>query len=602
MPASSPIVVLALAALCAAQPFSAPAPVTIWLAGSRSAPLVSTGIVSATPALSLTALNETVSLAWVNDAHSPDIRFKLTQTFTVTKASSSGFTLDPPEGPVALHGLAQAQSVPATETAWNATVSCTAGFSGRLDVELLVWNSQTGLVYAPVRMSVDVVCSRPGCDASCGANGHGSCRHLLGQCVCSDGFEGTGCTFKMDPPQRELCPAQPLQVDLWIPGLPTTGQEWIDVWCGGCVFPTDADWRYVWPWSQHIDTRIPPPKQETLLTLLTPGTVYLSVYRSTFASTMGWSTYRIKNWSECGYDASCASDTACGGGQCVKGSCQCPDGLWGARCERGCTSNVTRVFTARNGTIRSDRGAKAQNDSFYTQNSQCAWAVSPQGRRGKDWDYIHISFEFIDLGDGDSIDVLRGADPKTAVLDTSFTSSSPPVSWKIRSASALIRFNTDFSNGGNGFMIKYKVEKDPDYTLVIALPVAIGGALLLGAFGVASAYGCIYCRKRGRKDPKPLNLPVEAELDKPTGISFSTVTPFDEVMTVMASTIASGGVVASPTSGSSDGQIQMVKTPVFHVESPSTTMGFVDITSYANSGANAPNSTGDHGSSANPAK
>eukprot|EP00727_Mastigamoeba_balamuthi_P003572 m51a1_g13211 hypothetical protein (250) ;mRNA; r:464-1537 len=237
MPASSPIVVLALAALCAAQPFSAPAPVTIWLAGSRSAPLVSTGIASATPALSLTALNETVSLAWVNDAHSPDIRFKLTQTFT-------------------------AQSVPATETAWNATVSCTAGFSGRLDVELLVWNSQTGLVYAPVRMSVDVVCSRPGCDASCGANGHGSCRHLLGQCVCSDGFEGTGCTFKMDPPQRELCPAQPLQVDLWIPGLPTTGQEWIDVWCGGCVFPTDADWRYVWPWSQHIDTRIPPPKQE----------------------------------------------------------------------------------------------------------------------------------------------------------------------------------------------------------------------------------------------------------------------------------------------------------------------------------------------------
>eukprot|EP00727_Mastigamoeba_balamuthi_P004775 m51a1_g14296 hypothetical protein (594) ;mRNA; r:428386-430568 len=573
-----PLCVLALLAAARGQPFAVTAPLSVWVAGAKGSPLVSAGAAVAAPALRLSALNQTVRLAWSSQG-ADAVHYSLTSTFSVTSAATS-VALDPPQGPVALVGVQRAGTVPQSDTEWSLVVNCTAGYQGTYQLEILAWNERTSQVYAPATLQVQVTCSKPGCDASCTRYGHGKCTHLLGTCTCADNFEGTGCTYQISPFRRSVCPGEPLEMDFRIPDRLTTGQEWYDLWCEGCIFSTSADWRYIWPWSQHVDTRIAPPKiplnvTRTLPTLLSPGVVYVTVYRSTFERSLGYSTYNVLSWEQCGRNSSCSSSAACNGGACVQGACSCPHSLWGPRCERGCVPNVTEVHTDRRGAIQSDRGAADRRHSFYTQDTQCSWVITPSGRRGSDWDYIHVSFDWLDIGDGDSLTVLRGADPATAVLDSSFTAAAQPQSWKIYSSSALIQFISDFNNGGNGFRLTYEVRKNPDHTLAIALPVGIGGFFILCGFAALSAYGCIYCRKRGRRDPKPLNLPVEAPIP-PMSIaaSFANVTPYEDAV-AMASAVAAAAGNQSRSGSSSDGpQMQMVITPPQYSVDGSTSVNY----------------------------
>ena len=177
------------------------------------------------------------------------------------------------------------------------------------------------------------------------------------------------------------------------------------------------------------------------------------MWRTDEYDSLGIWNLHILSWEECGYTVPCVNDISCNDGICNAGRCECPSSTWGARCQRGCVANVQVELTDNFGVVKSDRLAANQTDSFYSKDTHCIWRISPVNIG----DYINISFDWIDIGEGDKVEIWLGDRIDTAQLDTAIETTK----LYDQTDSVIIIFVTDYTNGGQGFCITYSTGDYP---------------------------------------------------------------------------------------------------------------------------------------------
>eukprot|EP00727_Mastigamoeba_balamuthi_P008452 m51a1_g4229 hypothetical protein (960) ;mRNA; r:115926-120193 len=380
-------------------------------------------------------------------------------------------------------------------------MDCTAKFTGFLEITLFVWDASSSAVYDPIDFQIEWSCAVPGCNAQCESLGHGTCEYLLGECRCRDGYSGTYCGYKLDM-NRTQSPGVPFTVGFTV--LKPTGAEWLAITDSAGV---EYDYRYLFTWNYDEN----PDAQEglarlvvnrTMETFLPPGAYVLSLYRDDFNRLMGQERFTVRQW----HSASCSSNLDCNNGTCAGGTCVCGGAQFGGHCERGC-SNAT-VLREHAGVVQSDAAEPLEGLAMYAANTRCMWAISPNGSRGGDWDYIHLEFDWANIGPGDKLQVWYGSSFETAKLDQTFTGEAEFT--EFHSDSVFLVFISDSESGSAGFKLHYDVRRNSKNIVPLAVGIC-GGAVCLAVFVAIVFTTGHYCRHKGRKDPKKVNIPVEAD-------------------------------------------------------------------------------------------
>eukprot|EP00727_Mastigamoeba_balamuthi_P000994 m51a1_g10892 hypothetical protein (411) ;mRNA; f:13703-16032 len=394
------------------------------------------------------------------------IAYSLRRSFSLLNATSSDIAL-PRDGPVAVSSLADSGTVPQARAQWQLSIDCTAQFTGVFGMTFFVWDQSTKAVYDPIDVQIEWSCAVAGCSARCESSGKGKCQTLLGLCQCSDGYSGRYCGYKLGTSLTQSA-GVPFLFDIDVLGN-STGQEWLVIADSRGV---EYDYRYLSTWGyEEADDSVIKTRQlhvsKMMPTIMPPGKYKLTMYRDDRNHLMGSETLTILPWR----NSSCTRSSDCGPeSNCTNGSCACGGSRWGGRCERGCAAQQT--VTDREGVIQSDVGASSVDDSAYSANTRCVWTIAPSGRRGTDWDYIHLKFEWAQFGPGDKLQVLYGKTLETAKLDETM---STPVSFVHYDDDRIyLRFLSDSESGGAGFRITFHTRKNSKNIIPLAVGVPAG--------------------------------------------------------------------------------------------------------------------------------
>eukprot|EP00727_Mastigamoeba_balamuthi_P005563 m51a1_g1626 putative tyrosine (1043) ;mRNA; r:253022-256548 len=468
------------------------APLSVWAAGDRSRAFVTAGETPASgaPNVTLTPLNATLPLEWSLDAGGPsssNVSYVATPTFALLRA---GAAVDLGGGaPVRLVGLAGAGAVPSAAEAWAVGIECAAAFTARVGVRIIAWDAETGDVYAPIDLAVTWTCAVPGCAPECGSPGRGHCIVPLGQCVCEDGYEGVSCMFRVAM-NRTVCPGDAIDFGITILGAPS-GREWLS---SSSPASPDTDWRYVASWSVTPSIALVNSSATQLQGggliegYLPPGVYTTTVYRNDLYLLLGTTRWTVLPYSSCGHNTTCAGNSSCGPGLCEGGTCSCPDTLWGPFCERGC--DPMTVLSASSGTIRSDKGTASALSSRYTANTVCTWRIVPDLVYGDDYTQIVVRVPWIDISDGDKLTFSTIGAHDNVTLVESFSLGALPFTRVLQARGLELSLITDYSNGGRGFALSYRVNKTTSGTsrslsagvlaAIVVPPSALLAASILG--------------------------------------------------------------------------------------------------------------------------
>eukprot|EP00727_Mastigamoeba_balamuthi_P008437 m51a1_g4215 hypothetical protein (475) ;mRNA; f:76727-79357 len=436
-------------------------PVSIWESTGLSTRrvVVAAGVPTSLegPELALSPLTRNITFGW---SSSRALNYVMRNTFTVLNSSAAVDALN--VRPVSVRSIGRSGTVPTAPALWQASIDCSAKFTGLLQFMFFVWDANSSAVYDPIDFEIEWSCASPGCDPLCESLGRGSCDNLLGECRCSDGYTGSYCGYKIDLGHEQL-PGEPFQIAVEVPSA--TGMEWVQ------VVDSDAgveyDNRNLWTWSHDSDSAKAVRLQDiysvnqTFQTYLPPGNYKFSFFRDSFSKLMGVEQITVLPWD----NDTCTSDSDCNEGMCVDGSCACSGSRFGGHCERGC-SNYTELVN-HTGVAQSDQGEASLERAMYMPNNRCAWVIVPNGSRGGSWDYVHIEFDWLEIGDGDSIELWSGPDLENIELQMTFTSKTEVP--RIYANVVLVGLITDIESGAAGFRLRYSTGKDHSEPLIILL-------------------------------------------------------------------------------------------------------------------------------------
>eukprot|EP00727_Mastigamoeba_balamuthi_P008457 m51a1_g4233 putative probable phospholipid-transporting atpase ia isoform x2 (1527) ;mRNA; r:126100-132652 len=528
---------------------AAPAPVTIWAStgANNKTYVVKSGVpttAGSTPELTLTPLTRNITFGW--SSASSKVKYIARRAFLQAN-SPTALATSPGGGLESVLSLAETRDVPISSSEWWATIDCTSKITGLLQFTLFMWDVNSSTVYDPIDFQVQWSCAVPGCDPLCESLGKGTCEYLLGECRCSDGYSGTYCGYKLDT-NRTQRPGVPFVFQMDVPK--PTGREWIQI--SDPLAGQEYDFRYLWTWTHDLDLSDQAPLEllrvvRNFTTYLPPGIYELKVFRESSNTPMGTETITVLSWDS----TACASDLDCSGnGLCVGGSCQCYSYRFGGHCERGC-SNLTELSN-HSGVILSDQGESSQGRAMYLANDLCAWVIAPAGVRGKDWDYVQLVIDWMDFAAGDRIEMFSGDTMWTVDLRDKITTKV--VLRRYYDNVIIVGFASDIESGAAGFAMHYTVGKD--YKSILAIAIAVpGGVVLLSVFtSIACAIGYYWfvervltisrvrisqeypyprSRTKGRRDPKLVNLPVEMDGTKGSGLFMGTTMDMSPSITLI---------------------------------------------------------------------
>jgi len=108
-------------------------------------------------------------------------------------------------------------------------------------------------------------------------------------------------------------------------------------------------------------------------------------------------------------------------------------------------------------TLRSMAGTFSDGSNMvnYLNNSDCFWLIQPNDPDFDSITSINLDFPLVDLAGTDRIRVYQGADTTAAII-AELTGTQTPPTISIPGGTFLVRFNSDASETGNGFLGAFK--------------------------------------------------------------------------------------------------------------------------------------------------
>eukprot|EP01105_Mastigella_eilhardi_P008979 TRINITY_DN2145_c0_g4_i1.p1 TRINITY_DN2145_c0_g4~~TRINITY_DN2145_c0_g4_i1.p1 ORF type:complete len:1148 (+),score=277.18 TRINITY_DN2145_c0_g4_i1:35-3478(+) len=383
--------------------------------------------------------------------------------------------------------LARAGSVPRAPAAFAVVLACAARFtaSAQLVFSLAAVPDGGGAprLLAPLAFGLRWECVKPGCSGYCSSNG-GTCEELLAQCDCPAGWVGPYCALQYTLESFELCPGEPIVMTYYAPtSMAGYDMANVEVWYGVLTldYQFNIDWRYLMTWSTVYPTEDNPlftqPLNGTSIAplYLDPGWHPMDVYIGTSAFVIYEMIVTIKDWSECGYNASCLPganqcNEALGYGSCGdNGWCSCGPGHFWYDCSRGCSTSAVLANAA--GSFSSDHAPEGLPMTYLIETT-CAWLISPTGS----FDEVVLDFTFFSIENADVVSIFKSdAAGTTGELVLALSGPLGPTKVTVKSQHVLIQFVSDYATAGYGFTVEYSTRKNPfPKVAIVAIAVSIG--------------------------------------------------------------------------------------------------------------------------------